>query len=433
MCPPRRTATAAPCARGPAAPQSRKSRGPAALPSSPAMRVGQTIARLAAFTGRGPGTDAERRAALWLAAQLREGGAPPRVDTFWCRPNWALAHAWHVALALAGSLVAVADARVGLVLVLAALAGLLLDGWRGVSPGRYLTPLRASQNVVAAATAAATHPTHLVITANLDAGRTAAVYGRPATAIRAALRHATGGRGPGWQAWLAIAMLWIAITAALRIHGVGAATAGPLAVVPSAALVAVLALLLEAGAAAPGPAAADNGSGTAVALALFHALAASPPRHLDVTLVLTGAHEGGAIGLRRHLRADKPRRQSTIVLGLAACGHGELAWWHSDGPLLPGAAAGPLRDTAAQLAQRHPELGLHPHRGRGWAPAAAARTRRLPAITLGAVDARGLTPRSHRPDDVAAAIDPRVPDRLLELGLLYVGALDARIGRGRQP
>lgn len=395
------------------------------------MRVGQTIARLAAFTGRGPGTDAERRAALWLAAQLRAGGAEPRVDTFWCRPNWALAHAWHVALALAGSLVAVADARVGLALVLVALACLVLDSWRGISPGRYLTPLRASQNVVAGPSTTAPRPTRLIITANVDAGRSAAVYSRPATAIRAALRRASGGRGPGWQAWLAIAMLWIAITAALRIRGVGASTAGPLVVVPSAALVAVLALLLEAAAAAPGPAAGDNGSGAAVALALYQTLIASPPRHLDVTLVLTGAHEGGAIGLRRHLRAGKPRREGTIVLGLAACGGGDLAWWRSDGPLLPRAAAGPLHDTAAELAQRHPELGLHPHRGRGWAPAHAARTRRLPAITLGAVDARGLAPRSHHPDDVAAAVDPRVPDRLLELGLLYVGALDARVGRGR--
>ena len=403
------------------------------------MRAGQTIARLAAFTGRGPGTDAERRAALWLAAQLREAGSEPTIETFWCRPNWGLAHAWHVALALTGSLLAVSHGRVGLALVLLALASILFDTWRGVSLGRWLTPQRASQNVVARADAAtstsspgarpvttADRTTRLIITANYDAGRTAAIYGRTARALRAVLRRATGGRAPGWLAWLVLVLVWIAITAALRINGTSAHTVGLLAVIPSAALVLALALLLEAAAAAPGPAAGDNGSGTAVAVALFTALQTSPPRHLDVALVLCGAHEGGAIGLRRHLRGRRARLANTIVVGVAACGAGEPRWWESDGPLLPRRTANALRAVAGELAARYPELGLRPHRGRGWSPAYA--TRRRPAITLGALDADSLIPHSHRPDDLPPTIDTRVPDTVLEVGLLFVDALDARLG-----
>ena len=409
------------------------------------MRAGQTIARLAAFTGRGPGSDAERRAALWLAAQLREAGSEPTIETFWCRPNWALAHAWHVALALAGSLLAVSHARVGLALVLLALASILFDEWRGVSLGRWLTPQRASQNVVARADAAtrtatagarpgsADRPTRLIITANYDAGRTAAMYGRTARGLRAALRRVSGGRAPGWLAWLVLTLVWIAITAGLRINGTSAHTVGLLAVIPSAALVLALALLLEAAAAAPGPAAGDNGSGTAVALALFSALQTSAPRHLDVALVLCGAHEGGAIGLRRHLRARRAgrarraRRAHAIVVGVAACGAGEPRWWQSDGPLAPRRTANGLRAVAGDLAARYPELGLHSHRGRGWSPAYGARPR--PAITLGALDADGLVPHSHRPDDLTPTIDTRVPDTVLEVGLLFVDALDARLGQ----
>jgi hypothetical protein len=403
------------------------------------MRAAQTIARLAAFTGRGPGTDAERRAALWLAAQLREAGSEPSVETFWCRPNWALAHAWHVALGLAGTLVAVSHARAGLALVLLALASILFDEWRGVSLGRWLTPQRASQNVVARAdtetTATGAGPlpiesaaprTRLIITANYDAGPTAVIYGPTAGALRAALRRASGGRAPGWLAWLVLALAWIAISAALRINGASAHTAGLLAVVPSAGLVLALALLLEAAAAAPGPAAADNASGTAVALALFSALHTYPPRRLDVELVLCGAHEGGAIGLARHLR-HRARRTPTIVVGVGACGAGGPRWWQSDGPLLPRRTGKALRAVAADLAARFPELGLRPHRGRGASPAHGAR--RQPAIALGALDADGLIPHSHRPDDLPPAIDAKVPEAVLEVGLLFVDALDARLGR----
>ncbi len=373
------------------------------------MRAGQTIARLAAFTGRGPGTDAERRAALWLAGELRSSGLAPRIETFWCRPNWALAHAWHAALALAGSLVATKDARVGLGLAAVALVSTVADSIAGVSLGRWLTPQRASQNVVVTGAGPADVP-RLIVTANYDAGRTGLVYGRAATAIRRTLRRATGGRAPGWLAWFTLAQAVVAITAALRLHGTGSSTAGALVVVPTIGLVLALALLLEAAAAAPGPAANDNGSGAALAVALAKAIT---PRHLAVDLVLTGAHEGGAIGLRRYLRTARPQRARTTVLGLAASGAGEPRYWRSDGPLLP--HAGKLRPPDAL-----------PHRGRGWGPAYAAYARHIRALTLGALDPSGIAPRSHRPDDEPDAIEPGTPDRVLELALHVVDVLDAQ-------
>src|SRR6059036_3269855 len=128
------------------------------------MSAAQTTSELSRFERRIAGSDAERRAALWLAEQLSRTGRELRIETFWCRPNWALAHAWHVALALAGSLVAVHAPRVGLALVVVALGSIWLDAWRGVSLGRWLTPQRASQNVVvsdARTPEATADPTHL--------------------------------------------------------------------------------------------------------------------------------------------------------------------------------------------------------------------------------------------------------------------------------
>src|SRR5579875_3009868 len=100
------------------------------------MAAEQTIAALGAFAPRGAGRDGERRAALWLADRVRASGREPLVEPFWCRPNWALAQAWHVALGLAGSIVAVHHARTGAVILLLALVCVIADALFAVSPGR---------------------------------------------------------------------------------------------------------------------------------------------------------------------------------------------------------------------------------------------------------------------------------------------------------
>ena len=76
-------------------------------------------------------------------------GRSVRIEPFWCRPNWAATHAWHVLLGLIGSLVSVNSPRIGGAIVLAALLSVIVDERLGVSPGRRLTFERASQNVLA--------------------------------------------------------------------------------------------------------------------------------------------------------------------------------------------------------------------------------------------------------------------------------------------
>jgi hypothetical protein len=161
------------------------------------MRPLETTTALAAFDGRGPGTDAERRAARWLAGELVANRRRVRVETFWCRPNWALAHAWHVALSLAGSLISVGDPVIGTGLLAVALASTVTDELFGISIGRRLTPERASQNVVASATqkAGPVKPARLIVTANYDAGRTGLIYRDAFRATAARLNRATGAEG----------------------------------------------------------------------------------------------------------------------------------------------------------------------------------------------------------------------------------------------
>jgi Peptidase family M28 len=112
------------------------------------MSAAQTAAQLTDFPRRGAGTNSERLAALWLSQETESRYREATLETFWCRPNWALAHSWHALLAIAGSLVMVSNAKLGGALVLASLISIGADWLTGRSLGRRLTPEHASQNVV---------------------------------------------------------------------------------------------------------------------------------------------------------------------------------------------------------------------------------------------------------------------------------------------
>jgi hypothetical protein len=419
------------------------------------MRPVETATELTAFKRRGAGTDAERRAALWLAREARSIRRTASTETFWCRPNWPLAHAWHVLLAVAGSLVMVAHPRLGGALVLAALLCVVGDALTGRSPGRRLTTERASQNVVSPPLAPTGGPAppgglapaegngrpggearpriRLIVTANYDAGRTGLVYRqRVRAAVAAAKRIAGDGRlTPGWMGWLTFELLWLVAVAVARNGGARGTGIGVVQLIPTAALVVELALLLDLSVAPYGPAAGDNAGGTAVALALVRALDAAPLRRLDVELVLQGAGEAGMVGLRHHLRSRRRelRPANTIVLGIGPAGAGRPCWWVSDGPLIPLHYLARLRDLAARTGGPGTRLGAVAHRGRGVSPALPARTRGIPALTIGCLNARGLAPRSHQPTDVPTALDPIAMDRLVEFALTLVDAIDAELAR----
>ena len=404
------------------------------------MQALDTATQLTRFTRRGAGTDAERRAAVWLAGQLRGGRRPASLQTFWCRPNWALAQAWHTLAAIVGSLLAVHHGFLGGAVVLGALLCVIADGLTGYSPGRRLTREHASQNVVsraptppgASAPPSAPAPpgaaggtparVRLIVTANYDAGRTGLVYRNWLRTPVARLRRLTGPLTPGWTGWLVIAMAWLVAVAVVRHGGTAGTPIGVVQLIPTAALVLALALLLELGGAPFGPAAGDNGTGAGVAIALVRALDAAPPQRLDVELVLQGAGEAGMVGLRRHLRGRRAelRPANTIVLGIAAAGSGRPRWWVSDGPLLPLRYPARLRGLAAQTGGP-----ARPHRGRGTSPALPARARRIPALSIGCLDGRGLAPRSHQAGDTPPALDPGAPDALLHFALTLVDAIDA--------
>jgi hypothetical protein len=396
----------------------------------------ETIRGLTQFERRAAGSDAERRAANWLRDQLQARGRTATIEPFWHRPNWALAHAWHVGLGLAGSLIAVGEARVGGGLILVALISIFADALLGYSLGRRLTPEHASQNVVSEPPESQhSKRVRLIITANYDAGRTGLVFRDRPRSGAARLSQRSRGISPGWLGWITIALIWLEVTAIIRLGGAGGTGIGLAQLLPTVGLVLTLAALVDVASAEFSPAAGDNASGVAVAIALTRALDAAAPRNAHVELVLQGGSDGAAIGLRHYLRARKQERRPTnaVVLGIAPCPQGDIHWWTSDGPLVPLRFFAQLKQHAALLAEQEPELHLRPHHGRGTSPALAARIKRFPAITIGALDERGLPPHSHQMSDTADTIDESTLDRAVEAALLLVDKIDAGLGRAGAP
>ena len=391
------------------------------------MRPSEIIDGLGSFTGRGAGTDAERRAGLWLADCLRATGREVIVEPFWCRPNTSMTHAWHAVLGLAGSLVAVHSPRVGAGLLLLAAVSVLADGLFGFSLGRRLTPERASQNIVGLPPKGTRRRrVSLILTANYDAGRAGLIdrdrARRPVARVRRVIHAFT----PGWVGWLELALIALLAVAIGRYEGATGALIGIAQLIPTIGLVLASASLAERGGAPYGPAAGDNASGITAVLQLARSLDAEPLAEAAVHVVLTGAGDGQGIGLRTYLRGRhrSMRSHNTVVIGVGACAEGAPAYWHSDGPFVPMRYFGTLRRLSREAAAEDPGLGLRRVRARGSSPALAARLAGIPAISIGALDELGLAARSHQAADTADQVEAQALERTVELGLLLADGVD---------
>ncbi|HZA90685.1 MAG TPA: hypothetical protein VE401_10670, partial [Solirubrobacterales bacterium] len=144
----------------------------------------EVIRRLCSFEGRRVGTDAERRAANYLADTLRKAGRRADVDPIHVHPQYALVHAVHCLLGIAGSLVSLEIPPLGFALVLAAALSMYLDLNTRLYLIRRLFFRRASQNVLSRGPRPDA-PARVILCAHYDAAQTGRMF-EPRTVERAA-------------------------------------------------------------------------------------------------------------------------------------------------------------------------------------------------------------------------------------------------------
>lgn len=354
---------------------------------------------LAAHRGRAAGTDAERRAAGHLRDRLEALGRPAELQTFAARPRIGLTHTLHVLLAIVGSVLAATSPAAGAAIVLFAFVSMLLDVTGTLHLVRRLTGRRMSQNVESRSGSA--KPGTLVLCAHYDAPREAPAFALAARMLRAP-----------WAVTLG-AMLAVGICCALRVAGLEGTALTAVQFVPTVILILMAPAFADIGLSPAGAGVTRNAAGVAVALRLAEELD-DRLEHFDVWVVLCGAQQPFAAGMRAwlRLRRDELGRESTVVLNVDGVGDGPLTYSRKEGPVLALRVHRQLVRLCAEVA----EDGDHGARARALresTDAGAALARGVPAVTV---------------SSPGATLDPAALDRAFEFCRELAERVNAEVG-----
>jgi peptidase M28-like protein len=391
----------------------------------------EVIRELCAFEGRGPGTDAERRAANALATRLRGIGRRADLEPFFAHPQYAVVHLIHAVLGIAGSLLATVQPAVGFSLVLIAAASTYLDLNTRLYLVRSLLFRRVSQNVVSPG-GRPDAPARLILMAHYDAARTGYIFSKASKRIRRLPESARLGLGPfRLFFWVGLAPLLPILGA--RMAGLDATWLNAVQAVPTIVLIVAAFLLIDIALSDIVPGAYDNASGVAAVLSATEDLTTNPPENLDVWVVLTGSEESFCEGSRAFVRSRRKGldRERTFFLNVDSVSYGRVAYEISQGAVISVPHDRQLVELAEALATagaadgrampiRHPLLD----------DALPPRHRRLPSITIRTTDEDGnLAPWYHTHDDLPERIDSAALHQATDFVVALSRLIDREAGR----
>ena len=391
----------------------------------------EVIRELCAFEGRGPGTDAERRAAQALAGRLRAIGRRADIEPFFSHPQYALVHLIHALLGIAGSLLATVQPAVGFALVLFAAASTYLDLNTRLYLVRSLLFRRVSQNVASPGNRPDA-PARLILMAHYDAARTGYVFSKASKRIRRLPESARLGLGPfRLFFWVGLAPLLPILGA--RMAGLDATWLNAVQAIPTIVLIVAAFLLIDIALSEIVPGAYDNASGVAAVLSAAEQLTAEPPENLDVWVVLTGSEESFCEGSRAFVRSRRKGldRERTYFLNVDSVSFGGVAYEVSQGAVISIPHDRQLVELCEALATAGAaDGGARPIRHPLLDDALPPRIRRLRSITLRTTDDHGnLAPWYHTHADVPDRVDSAALHRATAFVIALSRLIDREEGR----
>jgi hypothetical protein len=393
----------------------------------PAGRM-ELIRELCSIEGRGPGTDAERRAANMLAGRLKGMGRRVEVEPFFAHPQYAVVHMLHAAIAVAGSVLATVEPAIGFALVLVAATSTYLDVSTRFYLVRSMLFRRSSQNVVSPGSRPQA-PATLILVAHYDAARTGYLFAKAAGRVRRLSEGARLATGPFRL------FFWIGLAPLLPILGARMAGFDPqwlaaLQVVPTIVLIVAAFLLIDVALSEIVPGAYDNASGVAAAMSATAQLQNEPLENLDVWIVLPGAEESLCEGMRAFIRANRKQfdLDNTFVVNIDSVSHGKPTYEVSEGAIVSLPLDGELIDLCEALGA-DPRFRAQPLRYPLLDDALPAHIRGLRAITLRTTEDGLLAPWYHTHDDVPERVDPEALTKATEFVVALARLLDRDAGR----
>jgi hypothetical protein len=397
------------------------------------LDVKEEIAALVDFEGRGPGTDAERRAAMHLADRLERLGRAAETEQVAVYTNWPLTYAIHAALAIAGSVLSVSVPVLGAALALLATILTFLDANGMGLTTRRLLGRRASQNVVSPEDGE--KGGRLVLVAHYDAGRGGLAFHPRLQERRAALgqllRRPIGPFQP-----LFYAMVWVLICCLLRLPGIDATILTVVQFLGTVLLILAIPFLLDTAVAETVPGANDNASGVATVLRLAERYGGEL-EHFDVYVLLTGSEEALGLGMRAHVKGRRsdldPER--VVFLNVDEVGRGTVRFTEREGLILPLKSHAQLVTLCREIAEDQQEGDDEDSepiaRGmtsRSASDGAVARAAGFPAITITCKSRLDYTPGHHSPSDLSDRIDDDALERAYGFCCELIERLDATVG-----
>jgi Peptidase family M28 len=389
------------------------------------VEVREEIEALVAFEGRFAGTDAERRVARHLAGRLEALGREVDVEPLDVWPAFHVTHALHAVLGIVASLISVGSPIAGLLLAALSAASTFGDAGGLFFLVRRFTGRRASQNVVSREHGGKRGT--LLLCAHVDAGRTGYLYSprlqERLAALGRFLRRPLGPVEP-----LLWSLLVILVCCVLRVLGLEGGALNIVQFVPTVALVLAVPLILDLALSRVVPGANDDASGVATALRLAERFGGRL-EHFDVWVLLTGAQEPFALGMRGWLKRHRRRldRASTVFVNLDEVGSGTVRFTRREGLMLTVRSHVQLVELCGEVAEDS-EGEARGIVNRAASDGYAARSAGFPAVTITSRNALDYLPDHHRPTDVPDRLDPDALERSYAFAAELIERLDATVG-----
>ena len=381
------------------------------------------------FEERGPGSDAERRAATHLAERLRSLGREAEVQPINVWPNYALTHTIHAVMAIVGSVLSVYVPPAGVAILFLAAISTIGDLTGSFQLVRRLTGRRSSQNVLS--TEDGGRPGTLILVAHYDAARTGAVFtGRWLERLAVLGKRIRRPIGPFEPfLWSVLVIFACSMT---RLFGVESLALTAVQFVPTVILIVSVPFLVDIALSGLVPGANDNASGVATALSLAERYS-DALHHFELWVLFTGAHEGMLEGMRRWLRRHRreldPTR--TVFVGIDAVGAGTVRFSTREGYAFASRFHPALLSLCRELAlsdEDENRFGAQPLVSRLPTDVHLARLRGYPAVAISCANALDYVPVLHRPIDTPERVDDEALERARGFCAELIELIDEEIG-----
>src|SRR5439155_4167867 len=268
-------------------------------------------------------------------------------------------------------------------------------------------------------------PARVVLAAHYDAARTGLIFARRKRPPGRFRRNVSKLGGPIDAVFWAVA-LELALSV-LRLFTGGSTLLTTIQFGPTVLLIGAVILFVDIALSDVVPGASDNAAGVAAVQELGRRLAADPPSHLDIWLVLPGSAEGHMLGMRRWIRHHEseldPRR--TFFINIVAVGRGTPRFVGGEGFVVLEQHDGRLVDLARSVATGG--LESTPLRLRFGTDGVIPVLRGFSSITVCCTDEHDRIPNHHRPSDSLDQIQPEAVEQTIAFVEALVRGIDERI------